>query len=552
MAKISRYEQNQLQSELVGTPGVDTSTAQLFNVAAQGFGDVATQMRYVAAQKQREVAAATKAQQRALDEVQVATETAKLMPEILAQQDNIKSTTPPEQWGQMFNQNMPVMLDKINQADYSPGVKLGLQKAVAGIYKSETDQLHSAGITQRTENSKVDIANSYDALVASAGQQTAIDGISKLWAQADALVPKAALVYGDAKAQELALKAKEGMAKEYLYAATVKSPEAVQSIIDSKAFESVLSEQDKENFIFKAHSLVRAKEAQIKQDDKTSADVNQIGQYIIDANTDEKDPTAVTQRIIDIDRTIAATPKTATNKGLLEHLASQKEHLTKVLDDAPKKADAEAKKAKQETYNSESAAAARTAMADDIGKLHADMGDSKKWDRDDAAKVVERVQKLYARSKKLVAQGYYSGNDDKSLHAQFAKKLAEANNRLSKKMNPAEQLAAAWKGGIKQATDALGGALQQVQAWGDHALHANDVRAKGAKQYSKPKDIDTFNQTFNRLMDKQIENHHRAHGGAEPNAAAMRLMVQRANEAAHGAVPSVAKTTQGTLAKKAK
>lgn len=61
MAKISRYEQNQLQSELVGTPGVDTSTAQIFNVAAQGFGDVATQMRYAAAQKQREVAAATKA-----------------------------------------------------------------------------------------------------------------------------------------------------------------------------------------------------------------------------------------------------------------------------------------------------------------------------------------------------------------------------------------------------------------------------------------------------------------------------------------------------------
>jgi hypothetical protein len=58
MARIPQYEQAQLASSVVGTPGVDTSATQMFNTISGAAGEVAQQAQYaLAAQRQEQLRA---------------------------------------------------------------------------------------------------------------------------------------------------------------------------------------------------------------------------------------------------------------------------------------------------------------------------------------------------------------------------------------------------------------------------------------------------------------------------------------------------------------
>lgn len=521
MARIPQYEQAQLASSVVGTPGVDTSATQMFNTISGAAGEVAQQAQYaLTAQRQleyqaaREARAAAKAQQKALDEVQVATETAKLMPTILARQDEIKNSTPPEQWATTFNNDLPTVLGQIENGQYSPEVKAGLQKNLAGIFKTETDQIHSAALTQRTKNAETETANSYDALVERAGQETTVAGVGKLWAEADKLAAKASLVFGDAKAAELTKKAKEGMAKEYLYAATVKSPEAVQQIIDSKAFESVLSEKDKEDFIFKAHSLVRAKEAQAKADTRDAVAVSRIESDITSLKVDRNDPQALTAHVQALDKTIAQTPKTPENREYISQLTAERDRTKGQIDSFGQKQAAKNTAAIKRIHDSEKGISTRDYIRIESNNIKAKIKTfGKTVTRKEAEEILPTLTALSSAINKAKSSNYMTEG--------------EANSHL----NFVEQTVGNYKAIISKPKSLVGQVAEQISDAIQHSPFfpaATPPKAVVKDAAAKDKWHTARDTMLNNLAAKYRKGH-----GTSPGEAEMKLLDSAATDYAN-------------------
>lgn len=174
MAKISRYEQTQLQSELVGTPGADTSTAQMFSTVAEGFNSAATQLRYAAAQKQREVAAANKALATAQREAEIAGLSSDYSLQLNELDNNLRAThnMNTEDALKTFSSEAAKLQEQALSNYQDDPIKLALaQKALKQAYATKQQQFSDWAATRRIpiiESQKAKVAGNLSTLFSQA------------------------------------------------------------------------------------------------------------------------------------------------------------------------------------------------------------------------------------------------------------------------------------------------------------------------------------------------------------------------------------------------
>jgi hypothetical protein len=282
MGKISTYEQNQLASSVVGTPGVDTSTGALFNGVSQVFSGVGQQIGTLARQNQAEVfrlqreqRAAAKAQKDLLDNVNAAAYAAQWDLKAGEFENETKTTTmlapknAPKTFTEKTTKELDAFLATIGDEDVRNKVKLNAIKDI----NTRANALNGWAFEQGTVNARNNTTAAIDALVLSAGNAKDDLGYNDTIKKINGLAGSTLLAFGT-KSEEIITKARQDAAKQYFegFMARGEYAKAAEKI-QSGQFDKVLSAQDRGALLKEADSYKAAQQ----RDARFQLEVEKIG-----------------------------------------------------------------------------------------------------------------------------------------------------------------------------------------------------------------------------------------------------------------------------------
>lgn len=410
MAKIPLYEQNQLASQVTGTPGVDGSAGAAFrmiNQAAEGvasdLASIARQNQIYMLQKEREQAAIAKQQQKMLDDVEVANHLAAISlnsgdAETQTKIDTEKDPAPaPGVFSDMATEKMNQYLDSVSD----PNIRARVQAQATNDIRSRSKGMEGWALTQRTANAKANTDQLLGTFIERGGELGSAQDVGKMWEEIEKLRPSVTAAYGE-KADEVIKKTKSAVTKEFLNGTMIRNWEAVEPMIKAGIFDSALSEKEGAEFIYKANTLAKAK----KHDDdltlKADSTLRQIESATLVVDTPNDDPIAIQQSINKVDRQIEAAKslgdKASTSE--INHYVSQKSQLTKMLDNVDKEKREDQLATKRKVYESQGAMNDREKLIKARERIDTAIRDktaSKEYLVNSVANVMKSVQEVHKR-----------------------------------------------------------------------------------------------------------------------------------------------------------
>lgn len=306
MPKIPIYDQQQLASSAVGTPGRDDSNAQLFNAVGREADSVAAGVnrfmlaeRYELRRAQREQQAYEKAQQAELDKLEVSSHAAKLdllndqrrealkekrinNPKGAAQEylDGVEAVN--EQYIQDAGIVDPIMQSKVRT--------VGLKSA-----RESAGRLTTWESTQRTANAQSTFDTTLAEFALSMGQSgESVDDFLANVEKLNKYIGEQEELLGPSVREKQITAVKEG-AKNWLSKLARTKPEAAEKIISEGVLGALIGEKEV-GPIYNAAQLDIKREQKKQEDEKKSAD----SQMYIDMTSDLKESLA-RQELTDIE-----------------------------------------------------------------------------------------------------------------------------------------------------------------------------------------------------------------------------------------------------------
>jgi len=273
MAKIPQYTQNKLASSLVGVIPVDTSGSELMDTIANGASQVTgaalSYASHEAAKREAEIRALEKKQQNAFEDIEaykVSIETESQLWEMI---DKVKidyRANPAQGLKIIQDEGGKFIAETLGNIE-NPGIKQKAAGIVMNSFRGKLSELHTWSRTQSTANAQTQLSESMAILSQQAGRATNIGQIQELLGKVDLAKNNLELAFGTKKAYETMTKAKTDIAKSYIMGMLDRGqPELVAKTLDSKAFDSLITADERVALKKAANTMIKAKEEADKYD----------------------------------------------------------------------------------------------------------------------------------------------------------------------------------------------------------------------------------------------------------------------------------------------
>ena len=528
MGKIQSYQQGDLASSAVGTPGVDNSLTSVLNQVGQMAGAAENhvaalasqeyqQTRVEALRRQAEQRALEKQQRELLDKVDIDTHAAQLDLQLgaLKTQTKTEHLKDPDSAVGRYTEQASKLTD-----DYLKNVPASLQsqvriKAVESTRSASSD-INNWSYTQRTDNARAGLTSTLADYINGAANLGSIEDVGKQWQKVDALKPSLETAYGT-DAEKIIRETKTNITKQYVSNLMVKDASLVEPLIKSGAFDRELDGSTRADLIHRADVYVKAKE----RDDKHQIDLANTQERIVTtkdyAFLDKSDLGAVTAFNNKAKADLEAAVKTG-NSELVAKRAQVYEDSKKTLENWGKEQSQKEREQLQSIHNSPKAKEIRDAIVERRATKLPFIVDSVKAEKALRAQqaAVEAAYKAnyLTEAEHRVELNWLSGKIQANMKTQnkrggLGRALdsgVEATGRVIRDLG--EQINATWMG----TKDRMGAAA--------YTEFGKVPAAPGKTQK------DTHRQLINSytdLMDVGSERYKRAHG-KDPDAAALRTI----------------------------
>ena len=367
MGKISTYEQGQLASQVVGTPGVDNSTAQLFNTVAASASSIADSAfqslqtdRVEELRKQREQEQLAKAHQKMLDEVDTAAHRGRVDLLLDEDQNAVKADKQNDPSGApiLFNDKANKRLDEYLSTISDENVRMKVKEESLKEINSRANSLNNWVYTQRTANAQGNIANVFSDYATSAGNLTSAKDVGEYWQKIEAMRGATTAAFG-ADGDKLIRETKTGITKQYIEGMMLRSPDGVEPTLKSGAFDSVLNAHDKEELLYRSRTLVKAKEHEVQNEQKAQEVEVRSGLAKRSLEVDNKSP----QSLADYHDFLLKQSKLPHSLEAMNDIRSQIRQVESDMKSQQKGSDKETKDSWESKYNSLTAAKVRAQLS---------------------------------------------------------------------------------------------------------------------------------------------------------------------------------------------
>lgn len=272
MARIPQYTQNKLASSLVGVTPVDTSGSELMGTIANGASQVAgaafSYASHEAAKREAEIRALEQKQQNAFEDIEAYKVSIAIESQLWEMIDKTKtdySANPAQGLKVIQDEGGKFIAETLGNIE-NPGVKEKAAGIVMNSFRGKLSELHTWSRTQSTANAQTQLSESMAILSQQAGRSTNIGQIQELLGKVDLAKNNLDLAYGT-KSSEIMTKAKTDIAKSYIMGMLDREqPELVAKTLDSKAFDSLITADERVALKKAANTMIKAKEEADKYD----------------------------------------------------------------------------------------------------------------------------------------------------------------------------------------------------------------------------------------------------------------------------------------------
>lgn len=512
MPKIPVYEQGQLASSAVGTPGVDTSGTQLFGTIAQAAGGITDELARTiqannveAARKKREADELAKAQKKILDDIDVANHESKLDLQLGDEEGKVKAEkqSDPAGSGALFTQRgtdiMDKYLDGITDENVKNRVKLGTIKSI----NARANAMNGWTLTQRTANAQAGIESTLAEYVNRAGNLTTAQEVGQTWEKIEALRGPGTLAFG-AKTDEIIRRAKTDVAEQYVNGLMIRDHNAVRPVLESGAFDSALNAEKRRQLIEKAGLLAKAEEQDMRIQDTIDSTNRQIETTDIVVNTDDNDLQSLIgteQELTNRIEQIEALPSGRRPLSEYNHLVTQREGIRKKVENFGKDQNAERDRKLRERYESEPAQQSRINLINARVRIETGIK-NKTFSKEQMASELEGYRQKLEKAK----QFGYLDTPGSSQRWESEKRWLQTNIEVmkSKKESPAQMLQ-------RGVTELIHGASQMFSGMPPSA-------GKTPRQSH-----DARNTSYQTRLNALNEKYRRTHNGADPPPDVLKL-----------------------------
>lgn len=355
MPKIPRYQQGQLASSVVGTPGIDNSTAKLFNEIGSQLNTVRNSMFQVAfeqrrqdlreqAQKERELKAVQKEQQRRVNKVELANHRFQMDSQLdeLGNQLRQDHVNDPETVPDLLAKQGRDAISKYAESISNPDVRADfLSQSLNGL-RSQTGGAASWAQRQGPINAEKNALSALDQFSIGLGNKQfpdeVLDGVAAFEEQygqtyREQFGPKYDLMFQ---------KAKEQGVKNYLSRLSRENPEQLDAVVNSGMFDDHIDQTSITSVYNTYKSYARQQEREIKKEQDYS-DAVQWTQTLGDS--DRGIITGETS-LEDLDKLEEEAVASSAPKNVIKGIQSQK---TRVVRESKKESKREEKERVMET-----------------------------------------------------------------------------------------------------------------------------------------------------------------------------------------------------------
>jgi hypothetical protein len=279
MPKIPQYEQGQLASSLVGTPGVDTSGAAAFGAASKALGGVADTAYFLLKEKQTKLEALQKEQKAAYDAMEVAQHQFKIDSVLDNRERTAKETYVGDPDKGVSDLEVGGLADIKKYADgiEDPKIRASVYAQSLNRHRERVGSMKTtwAG-TAKIDAGKGKFASMADALTVEAGQTSQVSIGKDPATGADILKPKALdpveaykkiqgfgeaakpfeFVYGS-ELPAVVRKQQEAAAESYLSTLAYTNPDQLEAVVESGAFNEFIDGKTRNEMYQKVKQYAR-------------------------------------------------------------------------------------------------------------------------------------------------------------------------------------------------------------------------------------------------------------------------------------------------------
>jgi len=277
MARVNIYTQQRLASSLVGVPEANLSGAAMAGNVANNAGEMAQGSLQLAAQKQAAVDAQQVKLQNINDTITAYQDSTAIETEMWDLVDSKKQefvNNPKGAIKAIQDGGSDLLLERLSQYEENPNVQEKMAGILTNSFRGKLNEVHSWALSQDTANSKNKIQNVLSQLNTQASRTSDIGRVQELLSFAELNDEQSGMKFGDyvklaygANGEEEINKAKEGIAKSYIVGMLDrKQANSVSATLDSGAFDSLLSPEDRLSLKKMATGVINAEKKQASMD----------------------------------------------------------------------------------------------------------------------------------------------------------------------------------------------------------------------------------------------------------------------------------------------
>lgn len=283
MPKIPRYQQGQLASSVVGTPGVDTSVSDLFKTLASDASQLRNAGMQVAfnafrqnqirqAQVEREKRALEREQSRRLEQVQVANERFNIDGELDALSADLReefASSPHKAVETFRTKGLEGLNNYVNKIDNPNTRAKVLAESLNGL-RSRSKSMEDWSRGQQLRNAEAGAVSALDTFSKGLGTKETPEDVLNGIAEFDSNYGATYRAQFPAKYDALFTKAKVKGIENYLSDVSAHNPEKLNAIIESGVFDEHIGKKEMRGIYAKQKQY--AKETQKVIDDQVAYD----------------------------------------------------------------------------------------------------------------------------------------------------------------------------------------------------------------------------------------------------------------------------------------
>lgn len=279
MARIPEFEQNALASSAAGTPGIDTSAAQIFGSASRALDRVTGQMAVELFNKKQQQDAIIRAQKTALDNAELAEHQFKLDAVIDSAREKLKqdNIAKPDQAVSQFQETGPGIIDSyIESSGVTDSVMQNrIKKAGNESLRASSGILVNWAPGQRTQNLVATFDSDLDEASRNMGNAASVED---LLAQNDKLRSYAQIQAGSIgpSAAEKFTKASTRGVQNFLSKLSRTDPQQAQDLIESGILDDLIDQKDLAPTYNAAQIDIKREEKKLEDEQKFAVNTGYI------------------------------------------------------------------------------------------------------------------------------------------------------------------------------------------------------------------------------------------------------------------------------------